>query len=638
MFHSRWTKGSSDLGDAKRAHEASLLMVESEHVVGRRHPALLQEGRRSVRPRVLLAIALSAACGRSHLDPGEGGTGGVGGSAVVATGGTGTGGTGVGGAGGTGMGGTITGGQGGKMGEPGGAGMPQACLPTPRAAATRQLTRFQYDNVLRDVLGDDSAPAQRVPHDDIDEDLSVDGTSNSGWVANVHVVAHEFALAATASSAALSATLACDFEGDGEAACEARLLESTLPRLFRRPLDAADLDEFEALLGEGAELGGDFASGVRLVLEVALQSPELLYRIERGEPLDVPPSDPRSGWARPTPFEMASRLSFLIWGSAPDDTLLAEAAAGGLRTNEGVRAAALRLLDDERAIALIRYIHLRLLGQLDRPRADEAWAHPKTKQIFALMQDETFAFLDDVATSGAGGFTLLLTAPYTYLNEELAAFYGIPNVAGSELRQVNLSPTAYSGILTHGSFLTTRSWADSTVPPNRGRAVLAAFLCMGGSLHPPDKPPSLPSPPPGTTTRELFEEATYTDPSCAGCHSLLNPPGFALEHFDHAGRYRDTEASKPIDAAVEIEIDGIRKPALGAPGLGRLLAESPQAHDCYVQNWAGYGYAASTEAPLDECSRSQLADVFERTNGDLRALVLELTQTDAFLYLAPKEP
>jgi hypothetical protein len=502
----------------------------------------------------------------------------------------------------------------------------------------RQLTRFQYDNVVRDVLGDDSGPAQHFPQDDLDVNLAVDGTASPGWVANLHVLAHDLALASTASSAALSAALGCDLQGEGEASCEARLFESVLPRLFRRPLEAEDLDEFEALLLTGADLGGDFASGVRMVLEVALQSPELLYRMELGEPLDMPPTDPRSGWARPTPFEMASRLSFLVWGSAPDDALLAEAAAGGLRTREDVRAAALHLLDDERATILMRYIHLRLLGLLDWTLPAEGWDPAYTPQIVLLMQAETAAFLDDVSSAGAGGFGRLLTAPYTYLNEELAAFYGIPDVTGPELRKVPLASPPHSGVLTQGSFLTAHSWATVTAPASRGRAILNAFLCADVTPPPPDLPShALPPSTDGLTTRERVTQYTQSDPACVGCHAALNPPGFALEHFDHVGRYRDTEVGKPIDASVELEIDGVIEPVTGAPGLGRVLAESPGAHDCYVRNWAAYAYAASSDAPLDECSRAQLAEVFERTTGDLRALLLELTQTDAFLYLAPEE-
>jgi hypothetical protein len=470
--------------------------------------------------------------------------------------------------------------------------------------------------------------------------VRTDGSATPAWVADLHGVAHDFALKSTASDAVLSTTLGCDLTADGEAACEARLLDNILPRLFRRPLDAEDLDQFEALLAQGKELGdGDFASGVRMVLEVALQSPELLYRPEIGEPIDVMESDPRSGWRRPSPFEMASRLSFSLWGSAPDETLLAEAAAGALGTREGVRAAALRLLSDERATALMRYVHLRLLRLLDEALPPEEWDPDYTEQIFLLMQSETAAFLDDVSSSGPGGFALLLTAPYTYLNQDLAAFYGIPDVAGPDLRKVTLPQGPYSGVLTQGSFLSAHSWAQGTVPSRRGRAVLDAFMCTGVNDPPAGIPTHGPPPPPDelTTTRERFTQYTQMDPVCVACHSVLNAPGYALEHFDHVGRYRDTENGKPIDAKVEIEIGAATAAVDGAAELGRVLSQRPEVNDCYVHHWAAYAYAASTDAPLDECSRAQLADVFERTNGDLRALLLELTQTDAFLYLAPGE-
>jgi hypothetical protein len=591
---------------------------------------------------VALAVGLSAACGRSQSNAPVDGTGGNGGEQLGAgTGSTGTGGRA--GTGGTGRGGTGTGGTGkggaGTIAEGGMAGSPSACTPSARVAPMRQLTRFQFNNVLRDVLGDDGRRAQRLPQNDLDADLAIDGTANAEWVTELHGLAHDFAVASTASNAALSATLGCDVEADGEAVCKARLFEHILPRLFRRPLEAADLDQFEALLATGAELGGDgFASSVRMALEVALQSPELVYRTELGEPLDVPSSDPRSGWSRPTPFEMASRLSFLLWGSAPDDALLAEAAAGGLRTQDEVRAAALRLLKDERATALIRYVHLRLLRLFDRPLPVEDWGD-YTEKVHLLMQLETAAFLDDVSSTGAGGFELLLTAPYTYLNEDLAAFYGIPDVVGPELRKVSLAASAHSGILTQGSFLTANSWAGGTDPSRRGRAILEAFLCTEvsalpeGNLH-----HVLPPASDGLTTRERFTQLTQSDPVCTACHYVVNPPGFALEHFDHVGRYRDTEADKPIDAEVEIQIDGATHAVNGAADLGRLLAGSPEARACYLRHWAAYAYTASTDAPLDECSRAQLADVFERTDGDLRAFLLELTQTNAFLYLSPGVP
>ncbi len=583
--------------------------------------------RRSLVGVAFAGVLAASACGRSRSYVWHDGSGGDAGSPVgVETGGTGTGDAGIGGTGGS--------GQAGSSAEGGGAGAPE-CTPSARAARMRTLTRFQYDNVVRDVLGDDSGAVLRLPQDDLGVDLAQDGTVSSAWVSDRHVLAHDFAVTATASSAALSATLGCELEDEGEAACEAELLENVLPRLLRRPLDAEDLEQFEGLLLTGTELGGDFASGVRMALEVALQSPEFLYRVELGQALDAPASDPRGGWATPSPFEMASRLAFLLWGSAPDDALNAEAAAGGLRTQAEVRAAAERMLDDPRATALMRYVHLRLLRLVDRVFPPEAWDPAYTEAVFLLMQRETAAFLDDVASSGPGGFERLFTAPSTYLNEELAAFYGIPDVTGSELRQVSVSSRA--GVLTQGSFLSGHSWAGGTSPPRRAAAVMEAFLCADVS-RPPPVVSHLPSAPPeGLTTREHYTALTVESSVCTGCHAWLDPPGFALEHFDGVGRYRDDERGLPIDAAVELELDGVTAFVDGAPDLGRLLAESPAVHECYVQKWAAYAYAATTDAPLDECSRAQLAEAFERTNGDLRALLLELTQTDAFLYLAPEE-
>jgi hypothetical protein len=628
-------------GRFRRPQVAGLVMMSARRF-GHSGLGVFGRARRWALLGFALASGLSAACGRSQSNPpsgGSGGSGGAGGS-NAATGGTGTGGTGTGGSatGGTGKGGTATGGGAGTVGEGGGAGIAEECTPSARVAPMRQLTRFQYDNVLRDVLGNDSGLAKVLAHDDLEVDLANDGTSDAAWVADVHGLAHDLAAASTASSAALSATLGCDLEADGEAACEARLFESILPRLLRRPLDADDLDQFEGLLTTGAELGdGDFASGVRMVLEVALQSPELLYRAELGEPLDVPSSDPRSGWSRPAPFEMASRLSFSLWGSAPDEALLAEAAAGGLRTQEEVRAAALRLLDDDRATALMRYVHLRLLRLVDHRLPEQDWDPAYTENVFLLMQSETAAFLDDVSSSGPGGFTLLLSAPYTYLNEDLAAFYGIPDVSGQDLRKVSLASGAHSGVLTQGSFLSRHSSASGTVPPFRGRAVLEAFRCAEVILHPAGLPSHAPPASDVLTTRERFAQVTEADPTCRACHVTVDPPGFALEHFDLVGRYRETEAGKPIDASAEIELDASTAVVNGAAELGSVLSQSAEANACYVHHWAAYAYAASTAAPLDECSRAQLADVFERTNGDLRALMLELTQTDAFLYLKPEE-
>jgi hypothetical protein len=589
-----------------------------------------------------LGLALAAGCGRSRseVQSGTGGSGAAGGSDVGAgTGGTGTGGSGKGGKGGKGgSSGQGSGGTAGGIGEAGMAGLPEACVPVAPRAPMRKLTRFQLDRVLADMLGDTSRPGQRLEPFDTTDDLASDGDISPVWVARWHEVAHDIALEATRTNATLTATLGCDPEVEDEPACTDRLMNGVLPRLWRRPLTPDDADELDAVFAQGQALGGDFASGVRLVLEVALQSPELVYRSEVGEPLGVPDSDPRAGWLRPTPFEMASRLSFLLWGSVPDHTLMAEGAAGGLRTQDEVLAAATRMLEDPRANEVLRYFHLRVLGLLDRsiPAVDDAASPAFTADVASLMAGETAAFIDDVSSAGPGGFELLLTAPYTYLNEPLAAFYGIPNVAGAELRKVTLDSPPYSGILTQGSFLATHSDGASSNPSRRGQSVLNAFLCADAPSPPVLSPPEPRDP--ALTTREQFEVWGQSGPTCLACHSVLDPAGFALEHFDQTGRYRDMEAGKPINAAAEVTIGDEGHPVDGAADLGALLASSAEAQECYVRHWAALAYGATAEAPLDECSRATLVDAFTRTNGDIRALFLELTQTDAFLYLAPREP
>jgi hypothetical protein len=542
--------------------------------------------------------------------------------------------------GGKGSGGTAgrgSGGSAGTIGEAGAGGAPDVCerVAAP-PAPLRRLSRFQYDNAVRDLFGDMSRPAQRLPYDtwtDIGDDLVPDPV----WVPGFHELAHDFAVDATRSPAALTATLGCDPEVDGEAACRTALIDALLPRIFRQPLSAEDVEEFERLFDVGRAAGGDtFGSGVRMVLEVALQSPEFLYRAELGEPLDLPSSDPRSGWGRPTPFEMASRLSFLLWGSTPDPALLSQAAAGGLRTKEEVRTAAETLLEDERSRDVIRYFHERLLALRDAPfPASEDPSHPAfTAEIAALFRSETTAFLDDVGSSGPGGFAALVSAPFTYLNEPLAAYYGIPGVTGPDLRQVSLSSPPYAGILTQGSFLAANSLVGHSAPSLRGFRIAKGLFCLNVVPEPVlvDRP--LPE---GVTTREWME-AAVSEPSCAGCHHLVDPIGYALEHFDQAGRYRDTEVGKPIDAAAEITLlDGTHS-VDGAADLGRLIAESPEAHACYVTQWAAYAYGNTADLLLDACSRAALTDAFERSNGDIRAVLLELTQTDAFLYLPLTEP
>ena len=169
-----------------------------------------------------------------------------------------------------------------------------------------------------------------------------------------HGIAHDFALASTKDAASADAFTRCDAGALGEATCAQRFIAAFIPRLFRRPLDAEDAADFAAVFAKGRDLGGSYASGVRAVIEVALQSPELLYMVEFGEAL----APPQAGLGRPRPHEMATRLSYLLWGSAPDDALTEAAAQDRLRTKDQIGAQARRLLaDPTRARRHARLLH-----------------------------------------------------------------------------------------------------------------------------------------------------------------------------------------------------------------------------------------------------------------------------------------
>ena len=236
-------------------------------------------------------------------------------------------------------------------------------------APLRRLTNFAYDNTLRDQLGV-AQPSHALPPA---ADVSDDPTTLGLLVDAYHGNAHDVALAATKDAASVAALTQCDPGALGEATCAQRFVAAFVPQVFRRPLEAGDAADFGDVFAKGREMGGDYASGVRAVVEVALQSPEFLYLVEFGEPVD--PGQP--GVGRPRPYEMAARLSYLLLGSAPDDGLRAAAAQDQLKTREQVEQQAVRLLADQRAHDVTRDFYTRLLraGELEsRPVLSPALA------------------------------------------------------------------------------------------------------------------------------------------------------------------------------------------------------------------------------------------------------------------------
>jgi hypothetical protein len=578
---------------------------------------------------------------------GTGATAPAGGSGPSTTGGTGA--TAGGGAskggnaagGGVAAGGTTSaGGTGGTSGD-GGSGS-SATLPTlctnqaavmPGRAPLRRLSKVEYNNTVRDLLGDTTEPGFALP-----AELSGNGFGNDAdqqpvpevLAETYESVAAGVAARATSTPAALGALDACasNVTASNESACVRTIVEKLVPKAYRRPLAAGEADEFVSLFQKVRETD-TFASAVAAVLEAFLQSPDFLYRVEFGAP-DAGDASRK----RPTGPEMATRLSYFLWGTLPDAPLTTAAANGELVKNEGVRAQAERMVEDPRTRATVHYFFeglLPLTGVTDEAR-DPMQYPTYSSAIGALMLEETRTYLDYEVFEGPGTWTGILTEPYTFVNEQLAAFYGIPGVTGSAFQKVPVDTTQRLGLLTQGALMTGTTVTNFTNPVRRGAFVLNQLMCrnlqvpIGLMVSPPD-PYSAP------TARERYSLHSKSS-ACAGCHLQLDPMGFPFENYDAVGLYRTTENGVTIDATGAVP-DMVGGDVSGPLELVQKLAQNEEVQACFAAKWLDYAYGQtlSPDSPDDVCSREALAAKFRDVGFNVKKLLVELTQTDGFLYL-----
>lgn len=415
-----------------------------------------------------------------------------------------------------------------------------------------------------------------------------------------------------------------------EASCRKKVIEFVLRRLFRGLGSAESEAELGATFDEGQRVGGDFESGIRATLEVALQSPEFLYRFELGRPA----TDRDARWAEPTDLEMASRLSFLIWDGGPDEALLAAAEAGGLTAAESIEAQARRMLQDPRAARPVARFYRELLGVRPWVGHDANAVPDFTPAIYDLMREELSHFVVDATFSGAGDYQALF-APHTFVSDPLAKFYGYQPVGSEEFRRLELDSTRYAGLLTMGASLMTGSPLNSN-PTQRGLRVARGLLCNDVPPEPPIAPIDLPEAPSGPLTTRQRLDVHRSDPQCSGCHQLMDPVGFGFEHFDATGRWRDTEEGLPIDATGSVKLEQGDVAFDGAPGLAEALIASSDTRACYITQWQRFAFGRH-EAEASRCSHFDLREAFFGSGENVRELLVALTQTGSFRYRSVQE-
>lgn len=346
-------------------------------------------------------------------------------------------------------------------------------------------------------------------------------------------------------------------------------------RVYRRPLDEAEQQRYQALFAVGPAAfasGDDFADGAQLILESMLQSPHFLYRTELeadGQPL--------SG------YEVAAKLSFLFRDTTPDDALLAAAATGELSTPQGIAARALQLLEEEGAASTIARFNSEMFG-LDRYStiAKDAVRFPAySSELNPVLQRAEERFLQDLFASG-GGLADLLTSTRGFVDARTAALYGVQS-SSDELEAVDLGPDR-PGFFTRIGFLAYNGTLRDPDSIHRGVEINRVILCAR-LQPPPGVIPALPTILPDQTNRERVSAHTGPGTCGAGCHAtIINPIGFAFESFDALGQLRDTDNGKPVDTAGEYQFADGLKGFDDAKGLMQLLAQSPQAHACFAEH------------------------------------------------------
>ena len=361
-----------------------------------------------------------------------------------------------------------------------------------------------------------------------------------------------------------------------EPACAQRIFTSLTRRAYRRPVTAEDVDAPLTFYKQARANGGDFDAGVRAGVARVLASPAFLYRVERD------PAAARPGTAHPvSDIELASRLSFFLWSSIPDDQLLTLATTGRLRQPGVLEAQVRRMLADPRADALVSNFTgqwLQLRGLEARVKPDLLLFPDFDDNIRKAFRRETEMLFAHILRQNRSALELL-SADYTFVDERLAKHYGIPDVYGSRFRMVKVADPNRRGLLGHGSVLSLTSVATRTSPVFRGKYVLATFL----NTPPPPPPPNVP------TLDESNKEAGAAlpksvreqlelhrkNPTCASCHRIIDPVGFALETFDPVARWRPSDADgKAIDAA-GVLADGAKVD--GPAALRQVILSRPDA-------------------------------------------------------------
>ncbi len=440
---------------------------------------------------------------------------------------------------------------------PAGGGMSGSNTPNNGAPATdpgrvtmHRLNLAEYDNTMRDLLDTKkvSSVEYKFPPDDRGADF--DNASDVLTVSTLHVSGYDTAATALIAEALGSPTaraklVSCDLAAQGST-CARSALEAFLPRAWRREVTAAEVDSFMPLVTLATTQADTAEVGFRLALRAALLSPNFIYR---------PEIDPMPASLAPHPlgeYELASRVSYFLWSSMPDAGLFAAAKAGNLHDPATLSSQVKRMLTDPKSQALIdnfagQWLFIRLFDDV----APDPGMFPKFDAgLRSAFKTETASLFHEFAFNGMPA-DQLLTANFTFANNQLAQFYGLPAVTGATSQRIDLSANPQRrGLLTQGGLLMANSHPNMTSPVKRGKFVIEQLLCQSVPPPPANVKTALEPDRTGVKTLRQTLESHLLNPTCASCHTLMDPLGFSMENYDAIGAYRTIDNTLPIDATV----------------------------------------------------------------------------------------
>jgi hypothetical protein len=500
-----------------------------------------------------------------------------------------------------------------------------------RAPLVRRLTHSQYNNTVRDLLGDQTRPADSFPQEDY-----VNGFKNQIAAQDIppllaesyHAAALKLAKAAFQGGDDLRHLLPCKPKSPADSECGVKFIRQFGQRAFRRPLTAAELQRYSALLSKETQRTGQFSDGAQLVIEAMLQSPKFLFRLEGGSHA----------------FDVASRLSYFLWDSMPDDELLASAASGGLATPAGIDKAVRRMVADPRAKQAVdeftrEWLRFDLVLNTVKDRA----AYPQfTPELAQAMTEETRRLVADAVWNDRN-FMDIFQADYAFVNTDLAALYKL-QAPSSEFDKVKFpADSDRAGIVGEAMFLAATSKPEETSPTVRGYSVREQFLCQ----IIPDPPPGVNSTlPPVTAEKPMTNRERLgvhlTNSTCAGCHTLMDTVGFGLEKFDAIGQRREKQVitfisdhpkkgERPTRVSVPLDshgtVSGIPNSDFASPKqLGKILAAAPQCQECVVRQLFRYAYGRK-ETGADRPIIQQGLEVLRSSQFRFKELMMFLAKS-----------